>query len=139
MQAAEASRGVSGVRQIRRLRLTSWLSGAVLLMGGVLAGCGGQPQLNGDRSCKAAVDALWSAVSAREPQLLSQCEAVLTELHDDHRLSDEALEALERVIRQAREGDWQGARARLKKFIKAQKSSPLKTIGPSQSPVGDSP
>ena len=83
------------------------------------AGCARTPQF-GDDGLKAA-DALWTAVTARRPDLVEQTAAEVESLHAHQKLSDEASASLSRVISSARARQWAEARAELKSLIRAQR------------------
>ena len=83
-------------------------------------GCGDTPQL-GSEECLGAADALWTAITAKNPQLLEQSAAKMEKLHTAAKLSDAAFEQLSAVIATARTGDWPGARGALKKFVQGQR------------------
>src|SRR4029079_7788701 len=86
----------------------------------MLGGCS-PPQVLDDEECFSTVDALWTAVTARSPELLDQTAADLQHLRDDGRLSAEGHAALAKIIGQARAGEWEPAAKRLKTFIQGQR------------------
>ena len=98
---------------MRRLALV----GFVLL----LAGCGGPAQLGPDEDCFKAVDALYTAVTAKSPKLLDQCEQRLQGLKSAGKLPEAAFASLTGVIRKARDGKWQPAAEQLSDFMKGQR------------------
>jgi hypothetical protein len=79
------------------------------------------PQMGGDGEVAKAVDALFTAVTARDERLVGQCEQRLSTLKDDGKLPGDAGEFLDGVIRDARDGSWEPAAARLYGFMKAQR------------------
>ena len=83
-------------------------------------GCSDTPQL-GSEECLGTADALWTAVTAKNLQLLEQSAAQIEKLHSTAELSDAAFERLIGVIATARTGDWSGARAALKEFVRGQR------------------
>ena len=85
-------------------------------------GCSDTPQL-GSEECLGAADALWTAVTAKNLDLLEQSAAKIEKLHSSAELSDAAFEQLSGVIATARTGDWPGARGALKKFVQGQRPS----------------
>lgn len=87
----------------------------------LLAGCARTPQIGGDKECFSAADALWTAVSAKRPDLLDRSAAEVERLHAGAKLPDEAFESLSSVVSKARAGQWSDARAALKTFIRAQR------------------
>jgi hypothetical protein len=84
------------------------------------AGCR-PPQVLGDDDCFSTVDALWTAVTARSPQLLESTADDLRGLRDAGRLSPEGHEALDAIIIKARGGQWEPAAHELKAFIQGQR------------------
>jgi len=85
------------------------------------SGCGRTPQLNGNEESLGAADALWTAVTAKDVQLVDTCAARLSELHDVGTLPDDAFATLNDVIATARSGEWTVARQSLKAFAKGQR------------------
>jgi len=86
----------------------------------VFVGCS-PPQVLDDEECFSTVDALWTAVTARSPELLEQTAADLARLRDAGSLSEEGHAALEKIIDAARSGEWEPAAKRLKTFIQGQR------------------
>src|SRR5690349_15681188 len=84
------------------------------------AGCG-PPQIGMDREAFKAVDALYTAVSLRDPALVDRCDKSLDALHDAGKLPDSAHVALESMIRDAKAGGWDGAISRLNDFMLGQR------------------
>src|SRR5436190_21708531 len=79
------------------------------------------PQLGGDERVMSEVDALFTAVTARDEKLLSACQARLESLKVDSKLPDSAAGRLKSIIEQARNGGWEPAAKRLYVFIEAQR------------------
>ena len=90
------------------------------LLASAFAGCGPE-QIGIDKDAFRAVDALYTAVSLRDPKLLAQCEGKLTGLRDDGKLPSAAFDDLEAIILEARGGDWVPAQDRLADFMKGQR------------------
>ncbi len=64
--------------------------GLILVLGTLcLSGCG-VPQIGLDRAAFQAVDALYTAVSLRDPKLLEACESNLNRLRAEQKLPDDA-------------------------------------------------
>src|SRR3954462_5111109 len=82
-----------------------------------LIGCGGPPQIGADRDTFKAVDALYTAVSLRDPKLVAQCEARLRGLRDASKIPEGAFSSLESIIDAARDGKWEPAQERLSNFM----------------------
>lgn len=101
---------------MRRLMLL--LVSAVALS--LSAGCS-TPQVLADEDCFTAVDALWTAVTARSPELVEKVAAELQRLRGAEKLSPEGYQALESVVKKARSVQWEPAARELKAFIQAQR------------------
>jgi hypothetical protein len=100
------------------------LFGTAALMLALLAGfvgCGRSPQIGADAEAFAAVDALFTTVTARDERLLNQCETRLHALRDAGRLPARAARRLDDVIQRARGGRWESAARRLYDFMAAQR------------------
>jgi hypothetical protein len=68
-----------------------------------------------------SVDALFTAVTSRHAQRLSQCKERLGVYRAEGRLPAAAAEFLEDVIRRAESGGWESAARRLYRFIEHQR------------------
>jgi hypothetical protein len=79
------------------------------------------PQMGADAQAFETVDALFTAVTARDERLLGQCEQRLHVYRDAGKLPAEAADHLDDIIRQARAGDWEAAAERLYRFMRAQR------------------
>jgi hypothetical protein len=106
----------TGSTAMRRRR---WVATGVLAAL-VLAGCGA-PQLGPDREAFKTVDALYTAVSLRDPAQLERCGSELKKLLDDGKLPEAAYRSLEGILVDAREARWEPARRRLRDFMLAQR------------------
>jgi hypothetical protein len=82
---------------------------------------GRPPQMAADEEVFKTVDALFTAVTARDEKLLGQCEQRLQALRDAGKLPGDASDYLGGVIRKARDGRWQSAAEKLYGFMKAQR------------------
>jgi hypothetical protein len=82
---------------------------------------GTPPPMGDDEEVSKAVDALFTAVSARNEQLLDDCEDRLGTLREAGDLPIAAADFLESVINEARDGRWRPAAERLYNFMKAQR------------------
>jgi ammonia channel protein AmtB len=78
-------------------------------------------QLGDNERAFSAVDALFTAVTARNEQLLADCEARLKALVNEGVLDDKNSEYLASVVAQAKTGQWQQAARRLYKFMQGQR------------------
>jgi len=80
-----------------------------------------QPQVLNNDDAFRQLDALWTAISARRPEMIRQCRDGLTQLHRDQKLSDAGWKVVEGILTQAEQGDWTNAALRLKKLIRGQR------------------
>ncbi|WP_406697506.1 hypothetical protein V5E97_01480 [Singulisphaera sp. Ch08] len=85
------------------------------------SGCGRPPQIGEDRAAFKAVDALYTAVSLRDPKLLDQCEGELRSLQAKGGLSEAAGGVLGTIITKAKEGEWETSQSRLGDFMRGQR------------------
>jgi hypothetical protein len=83
------------------------------------------PQMGADEEVFRGVDALFTAVTARDEQLLARCEQRLHAFRDAGKIPPEASAYLDDVIARARRGRWQSAAERLYDFMKAQRREGL--------------
>ena len=81
----------------------------------------GPPQMGADEETFRAVDALFTAVTARDPKLLGQCEQRLHALQKTDKLPAGAADYLDGVIRTAHAGRWDRAASSLYDFMLAQR------------------
>ena len=79
------------------------------------------PQMGGDEQVSKTVDALFTAVTARDEKLLGDCERRLLPLKEAGRLPREASVYLDNIIRKARAGRWESAAQSLYDFMRAQR------------------
>jgi hypothetical protein len=78
------------------------------------------PQMGPDKDVFATVDALYTAVRARDERLLTDCETRLATYRQFGKLPEAAADHLDGVIAKARGGAWQSAAERLYDFMLAQ-------------------
>lgn len=79
------------------------------------------PQLGGDERVFRTVDALFTAVTARDEKRIGECERRLQAYREDGKLPAAAADSLDAVIRKARAGGWQSAAEHLYTFISGQR------------------
>jgi hypothetical protein len=79
------------------------------------------PQMGTDEEVTKTVDALFTAVTAREEKLLGQCEQRLHALRNAGKLPADASTYLDGIIQVARAGRWEAAAERLYNFVRAQR------------------
>lgn len=106
----------------RKFSACGWLVCGVLLACAT-GGCGGVPQVIDDEAVYGEVDALFTAVTSKRPQLLADCKSRLMKLHGEKRLSDAGFAELDRTMQMCESGDWQPAAQRLYDFMRAQRKS----------------
>jgi hypothetical protein len=102
-------------------RIASTAFAAVLLF---VSGCGKPAQIGSDEEVHKATDALFTALTARDANLLDQCEKRLDDLASGGKLPDEPHRALRKIIGKARDGKWESAAERLYDFVKGQETGP---------------
>jgi hypothetical protein len=90
----------------------------------ILVGCG-PPQIGTDEHTYNTVDALYTAVCAKRPDLVDQCERELTELKKDKRIPEAAHARLAAIIQETRDDHWTSASQRLSKFMEGQTQAPV--------------
>lgn len=92
---------------------------AALLVSGSLffaSGCG-KTVIESEESRK-AIDALYTAVTSKRPDLVDSCEARLAELKTSGELPPPTATQLGEIIARARQQQWQPAAERLDKLIR---------------------
>src|SRR5260370_593541 len=108
--------------------LTKWhtalVSGFVGLAG-LLIVCwfvwwGSPPQMGADEDLFKTVDALFTAVTARDQKLLAECEQRFLTLKSAGKVPPEAATYLDNIIGRARTGRWESAAQTLYDFMRAQ-------------------
>lgn len=91
-----------------------------IVVGVYFFGFGKPPQMGPDEEVFRAVDALYTAVTARNDKLLGECEKRLQGLKNAGKLPATAADYLDGVIATGRAGNWQAAAERLYDFMKNQ-------------------
>ncbi len=84
------------------------------------------PQMGADEEVFRTVDALFTAVTARDEKLLAQCEQRLHAYRDSGKLPRDTARYLDGVIARARAGAWRSAAERLYDFMKKQRRGPAR-------------
>jgi hypothetical protein len=79
------------------------------------------PQMGTEEEVVRNVDALFTAVTARDDRLLGDCEQRLRALHDGGKLPPDAWDYLDGIISKARDGHWEPAAEKLYGFMRAQR------------------
>jgi hypothetical protein len=110
--------------QRTRNRLALFVLMGLLTVAGLVVLCSylnRPPQMGSDEEVFKTVDALFTAVTARDEKLLGDCEQRLKGYRDEGKLPREAADALNAIIRQARSGHWESAAESLCDFMKVQR------------------
>jgi hypothetical protein len=95
---------------------------SLLLAVALSTGCGETPQLGGDEASWTTADALWTAVTAKNPSLVQDCAVQIRNLQAKGKLAPETAAALEALTKEALDGSWDEARNDLKAFVQGQRS-----------------
>ena len=82
---------------------------------------GRPPQMSASKESFAAVDALFTAVSAKDQRLLGQCEHRLETLATRGEVDDDVLAYLGGIITEAKAGNWEKTTRKLYTFMRAQR------------------
>jgi hypothetical protein len=106
----------------RRVTLVAaGVAGLVVLAGLFIWWWTRPPQMGPDEEVFHAVDALFTAVRARDEKLLGQCEQQLHTLRDARKLPGDASVHLDGIIQNALAGRWESAAQTLYDFMRAQR------------------
>jgi hypothetical protein len=87
----------------------------------VVWGLRSPPQMGADEEVFSNVDALFTAVTARNEALLDSCERRLLALNEAAKLPSNASDYLSGIIQTARAGHWQPAAEKLYRFMSVQR------------------
>jgi hypothetical protein len=79
------------------------------------------PQMGADEEVFKTVDALFTAITARDEKLLADCGQRLLALRDAGKLPPDASAYIDNISRKARVGQWDSAAHTLYDFIRAQR------------------
>jgi hypothetical protein len=113
--------GTSSSPTRRAVLVAAGVAGAAALLVWGLAWWSSPPQMGAEPEVFKTVDALFTAVTARDEKLLGQCAQRLSALKDDGRLPGGAADYLDGIVARARDGRWQSAAERLYGFMRAQR------------------
>jgi hypothetical protein len=113
--------GTAGSSTRRRGVIAAAGVAAVVLLGLFVSWWTRPPQMGTDEEVTRTVDALFTAVTARDDKLLGQCEQRLHACRDAGKLPADASTYLDGILRMAREGRWEAAAERLYNFVRAQR------------------
>ena len=92
----------------------------LLAIAWTVAGCG-PAQVGGDPQAFRSVDALFTAVSLRDPDLVAAERARLRTLAESGTLPDPAWKTLDSIAEEATTGDWTASQDRLRRFMRGQR------------------
>jgi hypothetical protein len=104
-----------------RVAIAAGVVGLEVLLAYWLVWLGRPPQMAADDEIYKTVDALFTAVNARNEKQLGECEQQLRVFKGAGRLPVKASDYLDSVINQAREGCWKPAAEQLYDFMKVQR------------------
>jgi hypothetical protein len=79
------------------------------------------PQLQADEQVFNTVDALFTALTARDRTRLDECERRLKAYHEQGKTSRAAAARLDAIVKQAHDGKWEPAARKLYDFMLAQR------------------
>jgi hypothetical protein len=105
----------------RRAVTAAVVVGLALVLGIGFVGCRRPPQMGAEEEVFQSVDALFTAVTARDEKLLGECEQRLQALKAAGKLPGDASDYLDGVITKAHAGCWESAAEKLYDFMRAQR------------------
>lgn len=80
-----------------------------------------QPQMKYDSEVFNTVDALFTAITSRNPDRLAACNERLDRYEAEGRLTGAVATTLDQIVAQAQSGEWEGAGKRLYAFMLGQR------------------
>ena len=80
-----------------------------------------QPQMKYDSEVFNTVDALFTAITSRNPDRLAACNQRLVRYKAEGRLTGAGANTLDQIVEQAQSGEWEGAGKRLYAFMLGQR------------------
>src|SRR2546421_13123397 len=114
--------GSTKASTVRRVSLlAAGIAGLAVLVGLFIWWWSRPPQMGADEEVSRTVDALFTALTARDEKLLAACERQLHSLKNAEKLPPEASAYLDNIISKARAGRWQSAAQSLYDFVRAQR------------------
>jgi hypothetical protein len=112
----------STTHSTRRVALiAASVAGLAVLVWLIIAWWSRPPQIGADEDVSKTVDALFTAVTARDEKQLADCERRLLTLKGAGKLPLEASAYLDNITRKARVGRWESAAQALYDFMSAQR------------------
>lgn len=103
---------------------TAWIAGIFLVLAAIFGFAyftWPTPQLGSDEQVRSEVDALFTAITARDDKLLEQCKARIDVLKSESKVTPAVAGHLQVIIDQAKNGGWEPAAKRLYTFIQGQR------------------
>lgn len=94
-----------------------------------LAGCWSPPQIGPNRESFKAVDALYTAISLRDPALVDRCRQRLEQLQGTGKLPDPAFQTLIVMIDETKSGRWEPSQEQLASFMEGQRRERARPAG----------
>jgi hypothetical protein len=110
-----------GRRPRERAVLLGLAGAAVVGVTAIILGLRPPPQMGPDRDVFMTVDALFTAVTARDVGRLADCAGRLRAYRESGRLPSVAADELDSIIAKAQSGSWDKAAIRLYEFMKGQR------------------
>lgn len=107
----------TGNRKIRYLILAA----SILVLGVAIFSTFRKPQIGDSEEAFKTVDALFTALTTKDLQRLDDCEQRLSEYREAGELNPSAAARLDKIIQQARTGDWENSARRLYDFMLSQR------------------
>ncbi len=92
---------------------------AALLCFIAMIGCGSSPEVTSEEGQK-CLDALYTAVTSKKPELLDQCSSQIKTLETEGHLPSDSASFLREIIEKASAGEWQTAATELDAYIRKQ-------------------
>lgn len=111
----------------------------IVVVVAVIAGLRRPPQMGADEGVFRTVDALFTAVTARDERQLGECDQRLRGYREAGKLPEGAADYLDGVIGQARDGDWEAAAKRLYEFMSAQRREGVREHPPTRAKSAAAP
>lgn len=85
------------------------------------AGCNRVPQVLSDEAVFGELDALYTAVTTKRPDLLKECQRRIANLHDEKRMSDAGYKEVQAIVTLSEQNKWSSAAQRLYDFMRGQR------------------
>ncbi len=89
----------------------------------MFAGCSRVPQVLTDEAVFGELDALYTAVTTKRRDLLTDCQQRIKKLHDEKRLSDAGHKEIQAIVALTEQDKWRPAAERLYDFMRGQRKA----------------